>query len=73
MGKLKNKLIDDEDRKMAKITKVYIVQRVGWLGEADNMRAFSSYEKALDYCDFVKDLYEDCDYEFEIEGLDLEE
>lgn len=68
MGKLKNKLIDDEDQVMTKLTTLYVVTR-----NECNVTAFRTYEKAVDYCNFMKELYDDCNYEFDVDSLDLEE
>lgn len=69
MGKLKNKLIDEQDQKL---TIVYVVVKSDW-DFSENMHAFKTYEKALDYCSFMNELYADKDYTFDVESLDLEE
>lgn len=51
--------------------KIYIVQRTRW-SSVTNLTAFTTFDKALDYLNYVKELYKESDYNFEIESLQLE-
>lgn len=51
--------------------KIYIVLRIDW-DSVINLAAFTSFNKALDYLNHVKEVFKDSDYDFEIESLILE-